>query len=485
MGFPEASDLKMSLRRSLAWTYSAQALSFFVTFASTIIVARLVSPRDFGIFAMANAVTSVMTVVVSFGLAKYLIREAEVCQNLLRLLFTVNVITSILFVVLITTGALAAEYVFSSVEVAQFLFVFAVFPLIAMMEFIPSALCLREMRFGVIAAINVVRAGVLAATTVVLAFKGYAYMSFAWAQILAWIVTVVCYNVVVWRPDVWRPRFKGMQSVLRFGAQMVGVGAFGQLTTRGGEIALGSMLGLTTLGLYTRASGLPTSLYSIIFGAGSTVIYSRLSQDLREKGEIHETYLHFMRLLLGCLWPMLFGLAVVAPPLIHTLYGANWQASAIPLAFVAVSYAVIIGSGMTSEVFILRRETHVQVKIEGIRAVGGFLFFAGGAMISLPAAAAGKLIESIFAFFLYRKPMARFIDGPAGVLRRVYLEGIMVSVSAILPSFILMCWTRWSPLTPPIAVVSSIVIGGVMWAAILFKRQHPIATEVTRLLKQM
>lgn len=52
----------MSVRRSLAWTYLAQALNFFVTFGSTVVVARLVSPRDFGIYAMATAVTTIINV---------------------------------------------------------------------------------------------------------------------------------------------------------------------------------------------------------------------------------------------------------------------------------------------------------------------------------------------------------------------------------------------------------------------------------------
>lgn len=472
----------MSVRRSLAWTYLAQALSFLVTFGSTVVVARLVNPRDFGIFAMANAVSTIINVLMGFGLAKYIMREMTLSLSKLRSVFTVNVLVSLAYSTSIIAAGITMFKYFGLPEVGRFLLIFSLYPLLAMMEFVPAALCARDMRFGVIGALAVVRAIAMAVATLLFAYSGYAYMSFAWAQVLAWAATAICFNIIVWRPDVWRLRFKDIRSILKFGAQMIGISGVGQLSTRAGEMVLGSMLGLTPLGLYTRASGLPTSLYLTIFGAGSNVMFSRMSRDLRETGDLHETYLRFMRLLLGFMWPMLFGLAVLAQPVIHILYGAKWQAAASPLALLAVSYAVIVGMGMTSELFILRHETQRQVKIESARAAAGFLLFTGGALISLPAAAAAKVAESIFAFLLYRKPMARLIDGPEGEVRRVYLEGLLVSAAAVVPSVLLMCFAGWSAETSPWAIVGSIAVGGVLWAALLLHQRHPIAVEGARLI---
>jgi O-antigen/teichoic acid export membrane protein len=474
----------MSVRRSLTWTYLAQTVGFFVTFGSTLVVARLVNPRDFGIFAMANAVATIINVFMHFGLARYLTRETFLSRETLRSVFTVNVMMSSLYASLLLIGSIESHRLFASPELGRFLFVFAVFPLIGMMEFVPSAMCLREMRFGVIGTLAVVRAIVLACVTMLLAFQGFAYMSFAWAQVIAWLTTTICYNIIVWRPDAWRLRFKGIRSIVHFGAQMIGINGVSQLSARGGEMTLGSMLGLTSLGLFTRASGLPTSLYSTVYSAGSDVIFSRLSRDLRETGELHHTYLRFMRLILGLLWPMLFGLAVLAQPVIHILYGAKWQAAATPLALIAIAYAVTVGIGMTSELFILRHETRRQVRIEGLRAATGFLMFAGGAMISLTAAAAAKVAEGVLASILYRKPMMQMIGAPQGELRRVYLEGLMLSAAATLPALALMTWMHWSERTSLVAVVSSTALGGVLWLVLLFHRQHPIAVEFMRVLNR-
>lgn len=472
----------MSVRRSLAWTYLAQALSFFVTFGSTVVVAHLVSPRDFGIFAMATAATTIINVFMQFGLAKYLMREADPGRDMLRAVFTVNVIMSLGYSGAILLGALSAGQLFGSAEVGQFLLVFAIFPIFAMMEFIPAALCAREMKFGVIAALAVVRAVVMAAVTLALAFSGFAYMSFAWAQVAAWIATSVCFNIIVWRPDVWRLRFNGMQSILQFGAQMIGISGVTQLGTRAGEMFLGSTLGLASLGLYARASSLPTTLHGTIYAAGSNVIFSRLSRDLRETGAFHLTYVRFMRLLLGLLWPMLFGLAVLAGPIIHNLYGPKWQAAATPLSLLTIATAITVGIGMTAELFILRHQTGRQVRIEGLRAVAGFVMFACGVMISLSAAALAKVAEALVAAMLYRLAMIEMLDGPAGELRRVYVEGLSLSAAATLPSFIAMCWTGWSEKVSLGILAFSIIVGGLLWLALLFRLRHPIAAEMLRLV---
>lgn len=472
----------MSVRVSLAWTYLSQALCFVVTFASTIVVARLLNPRDFGIFAMATAITTVINVFMQFGLARYIMREAEVGRDLLRSVFTVNVLISVIYVVAIVIGALSAKYLFRSAEVANFLFVFALFPLLAMMEFIPNALCAREMRFGITAILAFVRATVMAITTIVLAWAGFAYMSFAWAQVLAWLATSVGFNMVIWRPDVWKLRFTGLKEILRFGSQMIGISGISQLNTRAGEMTLGSLLGLTSLGLYTRASSLPLQLYTNIFGLGSNVVFSRLSSDLRQQGTIHETYLRFMRLLLGLLWPMMFGIAILAQPVIAILYGSKWQAAATPLTLLTIAAAITVAIGMTAEIFILRHQTARQVRIEIARAMFGYAAFAAGAMVSLTLAAAAKVAEALFAFLLYRKPMAELLGGPDGALRRTYLEGLMVAAVAVLPALLLMIWHGFSPMTPLPQIVVAIVAGVLGWAVLLRQIRHPLYLECTRLL---
>jgi O-antigen/teichoic acid export membrane protein len=329
----------------------------------------------------------------------------------------------------------------------------------------------------------VLRAVVMASTTIVLALRGYGFMSFAWAQVLSWVATSVCYNLAIWRPDVWKPSFAGIREIIRFGWQMIGINGVSQLSARGGDMVLGSFLGLANLGLYNRASSLPTQLYGNIYGAGANVLFSHMSKELRETESIHGSYFRFMRLILGALWPILFGLAVLSNPVIYLLYGAGWQAAAMPLALLSVSYGITLAIGMSAEVFILRHRTQQQFRIESIRALLGFLLFCGGSAISLTLAAAAKVAEAVLAFLLYRKPMIELVGGPDGALRGIYLEAITVAIAAVLPAILLMMWSGWSPSTPTLHLATAVLTGALCWTTLLIWLRHPLYTECARLLQ--
>lgn len=468
----------MSVRRSIILTYLAQAAAFFITFASTLIIARLVSPRDFGIYAMVNAVTTVISVFMGFQLSKYITRESELTKEILHSTFTVNVLASASYVICILAGGFVAATFFDASEVSQVMVVFAIFPVFAAFEFMPAALCAREMRFGTIAWMAVVRAAVMAVVGVVLARQGYAYMTFAWAQVAAWAATSIAFNILYWRPEAYGIRFRGIGSILSFGGHMMGISGVNALNVRLSEMSLGSLAGLAALGFYTRASSLPTQLYQNIYGASSNVIFSRLSHDLRQGGEIHSSYLRFMQLILGFLWPLMFGLAILAQPVIHILYGEKWQASAGPLSLLTCAAAVLVAVGMSNEVFILRRETQRQLKIEITRCVLGIGLFVAGAMISLTMAAAAKVGEAIIAFLLYYKSMDRLVGAPGGALPRMYVESAIVTLPAVVPAFALMLYTDWSPETPLPLAAGAVLLGIAGWAVTLHWRRHPIAMEV-------
>jgi O-antigen/teichoic acid export membrane protein len=329
----------------------------------------------------------------------------------------------------------------------------------------------------------VLRAVVMASVGIILAMEGFAYMTFAWAQVLAWLATAIGFNILLWRPEAYALRFKGIGEVLKFGGHMMGIGGVNALNQRLSEMSLGSIVGLAGLGYYTRASSLPAQLYNNVYAAGSSVIFSRLSQDLRESGDFHENYLRFMRLILGLLWPMMFGLAILAQPVIHLLYGPKWQATATLLSLLTCASAILVAVGMSNEVFILRRETQRQLKIESVRSVLGIGLFVGGAMISLTMAAAAKVAEALIAFILYYKPMVRLVGAPGSALPRVYVESAIVTLPAILPALVLMISSNWSPTTSLPLALSAILAGILGWGGALWWRDHPIAAEALRFIR--
>jgi O-antigen/teichoic acid export membrane protein len=180
---------------------------------------------------------------------------------------------------------------------------------------------------------------------------------------------------------------------------------------------------------------------------------------------------------------MLLGLAILSNPVVVLLYGAKWQAAALPLAFLTLAYALTAAIGLASELFILRHQTGRQVKIEAVRSTVGFLAFAAGATLNLQLAAAGKVVEALVALFLYRSVLGELLQSPEGALRKVYQESVLLTLAAVSPSLILMLGTGFSATTPISLILGSVVIGIVLWALLLLKLKHPLMDELHRLIK--
>lgn len=471
----------MSVRRSLAWSYSGQALNFLIAFGSSIVIARLVTPREFGIFAMASALGALLGLIFNFGFANYIIREQELDQKTLRSVFTVSAVFTVVFSGLLLGSGLAAVHLFDSRAVGEFLLVFGFAPLIQMFEFIPQALGTRAMRFGVISTISVLRNLTIATTTIILAWLGYQHMSFAWAGVAGTLVSVAAYNLLFWNQTVFKPRFAGFRQIVVFGLQMVSISGFAQINGRVGEMILGSWLGLGALGLYSRASNLANQLYSNFYGVATSVIFVKMAADHRETGEFHQTFLRALRILLAVVWPMMLGLAVLSKPVIFTLYGERWIDAALPLTFLMLAFFVVLGIGMHWEVFILRKQTALQTRIEAVRAASGITLFAAACLVSLPLAAAARLAEAVIAYLLYRPHMDRMIGISGGQLDRLYGESLVVAGIAVVPSLGLMAWTGFDARTPVLWVAAAIAVGMAGWGIALAWLRHPILEELQRL----
>ena len=469
----------------MAWSYTAQALNFFIAFGSSLVVARLVTLREFGIFAMAGAITSILAILFSVGLATYIVREEQIDTPKLRSVFTVNVLLTSLLATAFFSAGLAATHVFDSPDVGQFLRLYSIVPLISMFEFVPQALLSRDMRFKAVSLLSLLRTASLYGTIILLAANGFGHMSFAWGMVASAAASTIVCQFLLWKPSVWLPRLEGFRAILKFGLQMISITGFSQFSTRASEMVLGSGLGLATLGLYARASSLSSQLYQNIYGGATAVVFAKLSADLREKGNFHDVYLRALRLLLAVTWPMLGGLAVLSAPAIYHLYGAQWLGASLPLTLLLIAYAIALGFAMEREVFVLRGETSRQVKIEAARATVGFALFSAGTLIGVAAAAAARIVETLLAYLLYRPHMDRLVGTTRGELDRIYWEGLLLSLAAVLPSFALMLWYGWSPRTPLPLVAGAVLLGVFGWAGLVFLRRHVLLEELQRALRPL
>lgn len=468
----------MSVRKSLAWSYGGQAFTFVVTFASSVIVARLLSPRDMGVFAIASAVSAILSIATSFSIHAYLVREEVLTRDLIRRVYTVNTMMNLLLSALTFAAAAICVFYAGEREIGAVLALVAIGPLLGIFEFVPGTLYTREMNYGILVRVGMIRTVIIAGTVIACAASGLGSLSPAIGPLVAGVFSATFFTWKRRHDIVLRPTRQGLRPIIVFGFQIMSISGVAQLTQRVSEIILGRMLGLTALGLYTRAATLSGLVFSNVYGLATSVIFVKLSADLREKGTLRDTFVRSIRLITAGIWPLVIGIAILARPMVAILYGDKWLGAAMPLSILMVVNFVALGFGMNWELFVLRRETATQTRFEFIRAVVGLVTFSVGSLFSITAAAGGRLAEVVMGYFLYRPHIDRLAGTEPGELERIYGESLVLTLVACAPAFALMLWSGWAHDTSPLLIAGAVLLGVGGWFWMLVARDHPLIVEL-------
>ena len=441
-------------------------------------IARLLTPHEMGVFAIAMATIGVLNTFVSFDISTYLVRSQSLHPSAIDAAFTVNVMLACTISAFIYLFSVVEGTFLDSPDVARVLAVLAFTPLIGMFEFRPATMLRREMNFRLLSLIGIAKTIVGTPFTIFLALNGYSFMSLAYANIVSGVLGVVMTNVMARRHvSVRLSLYEGRQIVI-FGIQMMSIGGMVGVAARVSEIIMGNMLGLAALGLYSRASSISSIVFENVYGAVTRVVFVRLSEEYRAKGTVRDVFLTSFRMILAVMWPMQIGLAVLSGPAIYWLYGERWIAAASPLSFLMIAQSIVLCFGMNWELFIIKNETGRQVRFEAARAVVSVVALTVGCLFNITAASLGRIAEAAFGFMLYQPHMDRMAETYPGEFRMIYRDSATLTVVAVLPSLVLMAVTGWSHSTSPALLAIAVLLGILLWMAVLAWQKHPLFAEI-------
>ena len=468
----------MSVRKALAWSYGNQAVVFLAGFSTSIIIARLLSPREMGVFAIATATAAVLSILTSLSVSSYIVRENDINQEFLRSAYTTNMIMAVSLFFILISISLLEYYYFDQTDVAKVMALLSISPILSAWEIIPSSLLQRRMDFATLSRVGMARTIITSTTTVLFAYAGYGSLSPAIGPIVSGFACSTFLSYRYRRDLVFIPTTRGLRPVFLFGIQIMSISGVAQISQRLSDVLIGRVLGLTELGLYSRASNLTNLVFANVYGMATSVVFSKMSKDFREKGTIHEVFLRSMGLITAAIWPLVIGIAVLSRPAIYILYGEKWLDAALPLSLLMIAQFVVLGFGMNWELFVLREETGRQVRFEAARAILGLGAFSIGMRFGIAGAAVGRIAEAVVGYILYRPHIDRLAGTRRGALEKVLLESLILTTIAVLPSFALMLWTDWAADTSVWLILASVLAGVAGWFAMLASRKHPLMAEI-------
>lgn len=479
-----------SVRRSLAITFLDKYATLVIGLVSTMILARLLTPAEIGVFSVASIFVLLASILRDFGVADYLVQVKEVTPEALGAAFTVMVLVSWALAGALWLGAPWAAAYFSEPGVAEVLHVLALNFLLIPFGAVFMALLKRAMRFEISLRIHLAQSLTHATTAITLASLGFGYMSLAWASFAGVVVTVL--GSLLYRPrDLSvRLRLRGLGRVARFG----GWASLGTLAGQGAdnlpELAIGRGLGMAPVGYFSRAKGLIQLFDHSVMQGAAPVVMPHFSRLRREGGDLAEHTLQMTRLVTALAWPFYALLAIFAAPVIALLYGHQWDA-AVPLAQILCLFGALKAAAPYASM-VLKALGRPQE--DGWINLCHLLVLIGVLFVTLPwgleAVTWGVALALLARSGLYLLRLRVLIGFSWGDYLRAVFPSLVATGAAWGPAAVVYgLWTPAGDLDQWLAMAVAGAAGLAGWALALRWGRHPLygeaAQAVTRLRAEM
>lgn len=323
------------LAHAIAWTAAAKWTSQLFSWAALIVVLRLVSPADFGVFGIADATVGLVSMVSEFGLGTAIVTIRNLKHEQEGQLHSASVLLGIALMGLTVVWAQLAAHFLKMEAVRDVVAVLSLNFLISSFRTVPGALLQKQLRFREISIIEAMQSMVQAISIVVFAYLGFKYWSFVMGGILG--ATVGAGAILLRLPVRFRiPEFGSLRDIFTFSWRIV-VGRVSWYLYSNADFAVaGRMLGAGPLGIYTSAWNLATlpseKVTSLVLRVTPT-FFGALNNN---RETLCSQFLRLTEVLATMLFPAVVGIALIANDLVGVALGPQWQAAAVPLRLLAV-----------------------------------------------------------------------------------------------------------------------------------------------------
>lgn len=332
-------DLKRKTAGAVLWTILRSGWSSIAVFTLFVFLARLLSPEDFGFFALASILVEVGRVLSSGGLGDAVIRAEAADDRFLSTVFWLNLALALVFGAALAIAAPFYAEVFGGPQISPIIYALAAILPFGALGAVHGALLAREFRYAALTMQSMLASLVSGAVAVGMAWHGFG----VWSLVGQAATSTAISTIFAWWALRWRPRFlfdfSIVRSVAAFGASLAATQLIWMLLVRVQDLFLGKFYGPEAVGLYRIAWRLIEMIASLVLGpigGVSLVVFSRLQGQPERLQNIYNRIIQASSLLT---FPLLFGFAATASLVIPLVFGPSWS-DAVPVSQVLVLMAI-------------------------------------------------------------------------------------------------------------------------------------------------
>lgn len=472
------------LRRSIGFSMLDKYLSQLLAILTTLVMARLLTPAETGIFVVGQALILLAENFRDFGIGAYLVQMPVIDRHALRAAFAMTMALSLVMACLILAF---------SAQIAGFYDTPALEPLlhVALIGFFimpfgtPGiALLRREMAFRTLACLNISVAMINAGVTVGLGLTGHGAISYIWGYVVsnAWLALIA----FALRPHPWMflPSLRGMRPLLRFGVTSAAVTVANMAYDLLPRLLFGKVLGLDAAGLYARAVTICQLPDRVLVAGVQPVLLPAMAASLRRGDALKPGYLRGHQMMSGLQWPAFLMLALLADPVVALLLGPQWGETAPLVRIMALAMMTLAPAFLTFPTLVAAGRIGDALTATLIALPPSVLILALAVPHGLWLAVASTLLVSPLQMLVALIFIRRAIGLTPREMWDASRQSLIVTLcTAVLPGLVVLLSPTGFAMGWGQMVLA--ILGGAMgWFMGIYLSGHPIHAEASQLTRR-
>lgn len=398
-----SDSLKNKGISGVKWNFLGKFSTHFFAFIVTLFLARILTPEDFGLVAMANVFIALTQSFIDFGMASGLVQKKDVTEVQYSTVFFINLLIAILLMLLMILSAeLIAKY-YNEPKIAPIARFVSYSFVISAFNGVQKAQLIKKMEFKTINVANLIGAVGQGVIGILLAFKGYGVWSIVYSVFIGNILT----TIYIWKVSSWRPKWhfnlKKIKSLFDFGYKLFLSSLLNVMYEKLDELIIGRIFNSTTLGYYYRSKSFNRLISSYTSDTLNSVFFSSVSQLQDNLQRVRNLVIDSLEGISFLVFAMVGLMYVNSESLIILTFGKQWYESvnffkilafssyAFPISVILVN--VLSGLGYSGKFLKLE----IIKKIVGLSAMAiGFWFGIEGYLWALVVASTIGLVINMW-----------------------------------------------------------------------------------------
>lgn len=421
-----SESLKNKAIKGVGWSFVDNIANSGITFLVGLILARLLSPSEYGIMAMITIFIAISNSIIDSGFSNALIRKVEIKRIDYNTAFLFNLVISFfLYIVLFFVSPLIASFFEESILV-EVIRVIGFVLIINALSIIPRTIFVREVNFKTQAKVSLISSILSGFVGISMAIYGMGVWSLVGQQMARQLLN----TVFLWTYSRWRPILEfsksSFQEMFGFGSKLLLSGLIDTIYKNIYYLIIGRFYTATQLGQYTRAEQFNVIFSSNLTSVVQRVIYPVLSSIQDESERLREAYRKVIKTTMLLTFSCMLGLAAIAKPLIIILIGDVWLPAAYLLQIICFSGMLYPLHAINLNILQVKGRSDLFLKLEIIKkiiAVGPIVL---GIFCGIKYMLWGSVVTSLIAYFLNSYYSAVLICYPT-----------KEQIKDVLPSFII------------------------------------------------